>query len=93
MRAPADAWITGAITGSQPFQIFLFIMSFSMVFRVQHAYGRYSEGRRALQAMTAHFSMAAVTACSFASSAPNRKLRKAFRMDLLDPNSQSLRHI
>ena len=90
MRAPADAWITGAITGSQPFQIFLFIMSFSMVFRVQHAYGRYSEGRRALQAMTAHFSMAAVTACSFASGAPNRKLRKAFRMDLLDPNSWAL---
>ena len=34
--------------------------------------------------------MAAVTACSFASGAPNRKLRKAFRMDLLDPNSWAL---
>ena len=50
-----DNWITVNITGNQPFKIYFFIVSFSTVFRVQHSYGRYLEGRKHLQVRECYF--------------------------------------
>ena len=37
--------------------------------------------------MTAHFSLGVTYACAFASGAPQRKMRAAFRSDLMDTTS------
>ena len=82
-----DEYLTARISGSQPFQIYFWIVSFLAVFRVQHAFSRFVEARNHFQTMTSQWSVAVSLACAFASGAPQRKLRSAFRADLMDSTS------
>jgi len=79
--------VTKGMLGSQPFQIYFWVVSFLAVFRVQHSYSRFVEARQHFQTMTSHWRLAVSLSCAFASGAPQRKLRSAFRADLMDSTS------
>ena len=59
-----------------PFQIFAFIVGFLLVFRANHGYVRYNEGRTHLQMMSSKWSDLAAQALAFDSAnlhKPNRE--------------------